>query len=409
MNKKQSGQNSDCRVLIAGVGTGGCHAVAEMARQWKDGPGMVAINTDTRDFVDVEGVNCVRMGAQIMKGMSTGGDPRVGRRAAEADGETIRELFHDLDLVLLVVGLGGGTGTGAAPVVVEEARKAGVLTLCFAMMPFEFEGQRRMEQAQRGFLALKDAADGVICLPNQRLFEIIENRTNIAEAFRKADDVLYRGIQAVWRIICRKGIINLDFADIRALLQEGNGQCVFGYAEGQGPDKIEMALQTIRADPLLQHGQIMAQAQSYIVSIIGGTDMTLQDVDGLMQGIAAVGRSDALAMAGVSCDPALQNKVFVTILAAEKTAEKTAEKPAESASQPCQPPAIIETVTPPPAARIEKDQGSPKMKLTQGTLFDPAEQGRFKDIDPTIIEGSNLDIPTFIRRGIMIQKVRNSS
>ncbi|MBU4199518.1 MAG: cell division FtsZ family protein [Verrucomicrobia bacterium] len=395
MDEKRSAQNHECRVLIAGVGNGGCSAVAAMARQWKDGPPIAGINTDVQDLAKVAGLRRIQIGAQVMKGMGTGGDPRVGRRAAAADVETIRELFHDVNLVFFIVGLGGGVGTGAAPLVVEEARKAGALTLCFAMMPFEFEGQRRMDHAQHGLRALEDAADGVICLPNQRLVEMMEDRTNIAEAFRKADAMLYRGVQSVWRVICRQGVINLDFADVRTLLQEGNGQCVFGCAEGSGPDRIEMALKAIREDPLLKHGQVMANAHSYIVSIMGGMDLALKDVDFLMRGIADIGRPNALAMAGVSCDPELQDKVFVTILAAESEAQDRQHSPSAEADIPLS-----------HAVASDEERRDQKIKLTQGTLFDEAGQGRFKGIDPTIVEGSNLDIPTFIRRGIMIQKVR---
>jgi len=266
------------------------------------------------------------------------------------------------------------------------------------MMPFDFEGQRRMDHAQHGLQALEDAADGVICLPNQRLVEMMKDRTNIAEAFRKADAMMCRGVQAVWRVICRQGVINLDFADVRTLLQESNGQCVFGCAEGAGPDRIEMALKAIREDPLLKHGQVMANAHSYIVSVIGGADLALKDVDHLMRGVADIGRPNALAMAGVSCDPALQDKVFVTILAAES------EMPDHQHS-----PAAASGISPAHNVAGDKTRKDQKIKLTQGTLFDEAGQGRFKGIDPTIVEGSNLDIPTFIRRGIMIQKVRNSA
>ena len=401
MNEKQSARKSDCHLMMVGVGNGGCSVVTEMARQWKDGPAMVAINTDTNAVADVEGLRRVPIGAQTMKGMGTGGDPRVGRRAAEADVEAIRGLFQGVNLVFVVVGLGGGTGTGAAPLVVEEARKAGALTLCFSMMPFEFEGPRRMDQAKRGFLALDDVADGVICLPNQRLVGVITDRTNITEAFRKADEILCRGIQAVWRVVCQKGIINLGFADVRALLQAGSGPCVFGCAEGVGPDKVAMVLQAIRVDPVLKHGEALAHAHAYIVSIMGGKDLALKDVDALMQGLMTISRPEALAMTGVCCDPALGDKVFVTILAAEQGSES------EPQGRPGLTPGEAATLS--QVSKSDEERAAQKVKLTQGTLFDAARQGRFKDIDPTIVEGNNLDIPTFIRRGIMIQKVRNSA
>lgn len=404
MNEATAERNAKCRVLIAGVGNGGGRAVAEMARQWQDGPEMVALDTDAGELASLNGVRQVRIGAKIMKGMGTGGDPRVGRRAVEADAAAVRELFKDINLAFLVVGLGGGTGTGAAPFIAEEARKAGALTLCFAMLPFEFEGQRRKEHAQHGLLALADTADGVICLPNQRIFELVEDHSNVAEAFQKTDALLGRGVQAVWRVLCRKGAINLDFADVRALLQEGAGKCVFACAEGAGPGKVDLVLQALRADPLLLRGQALARAQAYIVSIIGGADFTLKDVDRLMRGIAEFSRKEALAMTGVSCDPALADRVFVTILAAEQAAEDAAPLPRQAVARPAAPAAAL------PAAEEDLLESATKKKPpVQGNLFDKAGQGRFKDVDPTIVEGNNLDIPTFIRRRIMIQKPHDSA
>ncbi len=385
---QQSLKADDCRILIVGVGNGAGRALSAMARQWQEGPDMVAINTDSHDFAKIDGLRFVQIGAQVMNGMGTGGDPQVGRRAAAEDVDAVRKLFHGVNLVLLVVGLGGGTGTGAAPLVAEEARKAGALVLCFGMLPFEFEGQRRMSRAQQGLLALNGVANGVICLPNQRLLDLVEDRANIAEAFQKADAMLGRGVQAIWRVLCRKGVINLDFADVQALLQQGNGQCVFGCAEGEGPDRINLILQALREDPMLKRGQVLAQAHAYIISISGAADLTLKDVDSLVRGIGAAGGAESLAMVGVDCDAALKDRIFVTILASEPAGEAPVNRD----------PVPAEPVKPAVVAKPD---------LIQGTLFDGAGQGRFKDVDPTIIEGSNLDIPTFIRRRIMIQKTRD--
>ncbi len=382
-------KTSDCRLLVVGVGNGAGRAVAELARQGPDGPLLAVVNTEAAgEAVPGGRVKTIQFGAQVIKGLGTGGDPRVGRRAAAEDAETLRALFRDVNWVILVVGLGGGTGTGAAPLVAEEARKAGVLVLALAMLPFEFEGRRRMEHARQGLLALQEAADGVICLPNQRLLELVEDRANLAQAFQQADTMVARGVCSLWRVLCRKGVIHLDFSAVRTLLREGGGPCVFGCAEGEGPDRINQVLRALGSDPLLKRGQTLAQASSYLVSISGGEDLTLKEVDALARGVAAAAKEDALAMVGVSCDPALRERVLVTVLAVEPGGDRPARPaPAEAA--------------PPSAA----PSGS---ELTQGNLFETAGQGRFKDVDPTIIEGDNLDIPTFIRRRIMIQKVRDN-
>lgn len=390
-SEQPSVKKDDCRMLIAGVGNGAGRAVSEMARQWTGGPAMAVINTDAGDIPPVAGLRFVRIGTQVMKGMGTGGDPRVGRRAAAADAEAMRALFKEINLVLLVVGLGGGTGTGAAPLVAEEARRAGALVLCFAMLPFEFEGRRRMEHARHGLLALKEVADGVVCLPNQRLFELVEDRANIAEAFQQADAMLGRALRAVWQILCRQGVINLDFADLRAFLQEGRGACVLGCAEGAGPERVKLALNALREDPMLRRGEALAKADAVLVSIVGGPDLALKDVDALVRGIGEAGRPEAPAVVGVSCDAGLRDRLFVAILAAEKAeaSEAQARRPAA------------------PAEPAKLSAGSAP-KLTQDTLFDDVEQGRFKGVDPTIVEGNNLDVPAFLRRRIPIQKVRDS-
>ncbi|MDD5678429.1 MAG: cell division protein FtsZ [Kiritimatiellae bacterium] len=388
------------RTLVVGLGNGGCKTVTAMKRQWKEGPRVVAVNTDGRSLAEAGDFAGLHIGERVIKGLGTGGEPRMGRRAAESDIEAIRGLFRDVDVVFLVVCLGGGTGTGAAPLVVEEARKAGALTLVFASLPFEFEGKRRMELAQRGLMSLQSAADAVICLPNQRLLELVEDKANIVAAFQKTDDMLSRGLQAVWCVISRRGVINLNFEDVSALVQKGNGRCVFACAEGTGPDKVKQVLEAVRHHALLNHGAVLAEAEAFLVTVMGGSDLSLKEVDQLMAGVAKIGRAEALMMTGVCCESDWQDRLFVVFLVAEK---KGADGLAFIASQREDGPgsslisaAQAEAPTPEPVSRG---------KIKQGGLFETVNQGRFKDVEATVVNGNNLDIPTFKRRGIMIQKV----
>jgi cell division protein FtsZ len=381
------------RTLLVGVGNGAGRALAKIARNWPNGPAMAALNTDTRDFEKAPGLRCLQIGAKVMKGLGSGGDPRVGRRAAEADAAIIRELFHGIDLVILLVGLGGGIGTGAAPFVAEEARKAGAMVLGFAMLPFDFEGPRRMEHARHGLLALKAVADGVISVPNQRL---IEGGFNMAEVFQKADTLLGRSLQALWRVLSRQGVINLDLADVRAVLREG-GQCVLAWAEASGSGRIGLILQALRDDPILKRGQALAKAEAYLIGISGGEDLALKDVDLLMRGVAGLSRPEALARVGVICDSALKDRIFITLLVAEPGGELALPK------EPHRPPG--EPQKPAPADQPPATTGGGRDKLVQPGLFDGADSDRFKGTPPTIIGGENLDTPTFIRRRLMIQKI----
>jgi cell division protein FtsZ len=388
------------RALVVGLGNGGCKTVAAMERQWKEGPRVVTVNTDGRSLAEAGDLAGLHIGARVIKGLGTGGEPRMGRRAAESDSEAIRELFRDVDTVFLVVCLGGGTGTGAAPLVVEEARKAGALTLVFASLPFEFEGKRRMELARRGLTALQSSADAVICLPNQRLLDLVEDKTNIVAAFRQTDDMLARGLQAVWRVISRRGVINLDFEDVRALMQKGNGRCVFACAEGTGPDKVNQVLEALRHHALLNHGAVLAEAEAFLVSVMGGSDLSLKEVDQLMAGIARIGRAEALVMTGVCCESEWQDRLFVVCLVVEK---KGVDETASIASRRDEEPFGVL----PGAAPVAEPNAEPvtRGKIMQAGLFDDLNLGRFKGMDGTVVEGNNLDIPTFKRRGIMIQKV----
>ncbi|MFA5043346.1 MAG: cell division protein FtsZ [Kiritimatiellia bacterium] len=388
------------RTLVVGLGNGGCKTVAAMARQWKDGPRVVAVNTDGRSLTDAGDLSGLQIGARVIKGLGTGGEPRMGQRAAESDIEAIRGLFREVDVVFLVVCLGGGTGTGAAPLLVEEARKAGALALVFASLPFEFEGKRRMEHARRGLMALHAGADAVICLPNQRLLKLVEDKTNIAAAFQQADEMLARGLKAVWCVISRRGVINLNFEDVSALVHKGNGRCVFACAEGTGPDKVNQVLQAVRAHALLNQGAVLAEAEAFLVSVMGGNDLSLKEVDQLMSGIARIGRAEALTMTGVCCESEWQDRLFVVFLVVEKKdADGLAFVPPQRDDEAHDGPigaAPDEAAPPEPVARS---------KITQADLFGKFNQGRFKDVDATVVEGTNLDEPTFKRRGIIIQKV----
>lgn len=398
------------RAGIVGVGTAGGRVVTRLARDWPDGPRWVAVNTDVREWEETPSVVSVPIGARVMKGLGTGGDPRVGRRAAETDLAAVREALADLDLVFVLVGLGGGAGTGAAPVIVEEARRAGALTLVFAVLPFAFEGRRRAEVAERGLTALRETADGVVCLPNQRLVGSLESRANMVEAFQRSDAVLGRGVQAIWRMVCRRDVIPVDFSHVRRLLQGARGTCVFGCVEGEGPGRVARMLEAARHEPLLGGETGLRRATAALVSVIGGPDLTLREEAELLQGVAALLPEQALTMVGVGLEPAWRDTVRLTILSVEpetRRADTPSRAPeADGAAEG----GVGESGVPPAAARGKAGaESGRKARPVQPSLFETVAtgQGRFKDVAPTIVEGENLDIPTYVRRGVPIQKARS--
>ena len=382
--------------MIVGIGNGGCNTAQAIARQWPNGPRIVGVNTDERALSELETIESIPIGKKLLKGLGTGGDPRVARQAAESDIETLRPLFDGIDFAIFIVGLGGGTGSGVAPFLIEEAKKAGVLTLCFVMLPFEFEGPRRKGQAERGLQAIRSSADGVICLPSQRLLALLEDKANIREAFRRTETMLATGIQEFWRVLDRSSMINFGFADLRAFLQNSNGNCIFCCSEGSGEQKIETVLDGIKRHVLFNNCQTLDNADAFVICIIGGADLSIGDVNRTVEGVLALGHKDVLVMTGVGCEPEWRDKIHVTILAAEKSlpAARHAATGAEHARQD-----FMKT-----PSQEHSESGQPD--LVQTGLFDAVEQGRFKGVSPTIVDGSNLDIPTFIRRRIPVQKAK---
>jgi cell division protein FtsZ len=391
MNNSNSLSDEGLSLIIVGVGNGGGNTLQTMARLWQNGPRLVAVNTDQRAVSALEGVSGIYVGEKVLRGSGTGGDPRVARQAAESESEKLSALFNGIDLAIFAVGLGGGAGSGIAPFLIEEARKKGALTLAFAMLPFEFEGLRRKEQAERGLQALRDVADGVICLPNQRLMTLVKDKANFEEAFREAQTVLARGVREFWRILSRSSIINFNFADLRAFLQNSHGNCIFCCSEGEGENRIETVLEGIRKSVLLNNCQSLAEADSFVVCVVGGDDLAINDVETVVKGILVLGRKDALAMTGVGSEPGWRQKIHVTILATEKGSTTAAGR--DAARQPAREPG--------------KEQAeAEKHAMIQTGLFDDLKDGRFKGVMPTIVDGNNLDIPTFIRRRIQVQKAR---
>ena len=201
------------RIKVVGVGDGGCNTVDYMYREWSNGPELIAVNTDAQSLQERSVSTKLQIGSQVARGLGAGGDPKVGKLAVEEDREQCRSMFEGVDIVFFVAGLGGGTGSGALPGLIDAAHQAGALTMCFATLPFVFEGDERMERARSSLDLVRSMADSVVLVPNERLYEMVREETTLADAFRHTNRIVSQAIMSLWMLVTRQGLINLDYAE----------------------------------------------------------------------------------------------------------------------------------------------------------------------------------------------------
>ncbi|HWJ50396.1 MAG TPA: cell division protein FtsZ, partial [Solirubrobacteraceae bacterium] len=254
----------------------------------------------------------IRIGDKMTRGLGAGGDSSIGQRAAEEDTEKIAEALRDSDMVFITAGAGGGTGTGAAPVVARIAREVGALTVAIVTKPFGFEGTRRRDQAERGVAALAEEVDTLIVVPNNRLLTVLDKQTAMVEAFRVADDVLRQGVQGISDLVTLPGLINLDFADVRTIMSEA-GNALLGIGMGVGETRAIDAAQQAVSSPLLETS--MEGARSILLSITGGVNLSLWEVNEAAKSVSAAAHPDANIIFGAMVDEKLDDQVWVTVVA----------------------------------------------------------------------------------------------
>ena len=300
-------------IKVIGIGGGGCNAVNRMIDAGLHGVEFYAINTDVQALRNCRTQNTVQIGNGLTRGLGTGANPDAGRQAAEESREDLSMILDGSDLVFVTAGMGGGTGTGAASVIAELARESGALTVGVVTKPFTFEGRRRMQIAEHGIAELEAKVDTLITIPNERIMQIIEKRTPLQEAFAYADDVLRQGIQGISDLITQPGLINLDFADVKAIMTDA-GSAMIGIGEGTGEHRAADAAQKAIASPLLE--TTIEGARGVIFNITGGPDLAMYEVNEAAEMIARAVDSDAQIIFGASIDPAMQSKVRITVLAA---------------------------------------------------------------------------------------------
>ena len=390
-NAQENVRELRCRVLVAGVGGGAGNVLSHALAGWDEPPTVAAINTDAR-ALDATAIGLkVAIGRTVAKGMGTGGDAELGRLAANEDLDALRALVSGHDLLLLVAGLGGGTATGAAPVLARIAREEGLLVLAYVTLPFAFEGARRQEQAQEGVADLKQSADAVICLPNQRLHALLPPDTSLPEAFAFVDRMMSAGIRGLWTLLARDNMLNLDFSDLQSLVENSGNECCFGYGEGQGPGKAAQALQGLLEGPMLEKGRVIANSGAMILSVAGGPDLSLAELETIHRRFQEAARPGARISLGAAVLDGWTGRLALTVLAAEHWMPPA--RPGALILEPGQPAAKEEE----PAGRGRKNVQQSELQLGAAS-----DRGRFRDVAPTIYEGADLDIPVYSRRGIRI-------
>lgn len=412
-------RKSGCDIKVLGVGGAGGNAVSHLAAQEFPGVAFAVLHTDAMALRQFNVGTKLSLGSRKIRGLGAGGDPARGRAAAEEDEEAIRSLVADANIVFIIAGLGGGTGTGASPVVARIAKECGALVLAIVIAPFEVEGGKRMRQAQLGLQELKNAADGVIVLPNQRMFKLVDEKTPLVEALQITNGLIAQGVRGIWRLLSRPGLIHVNFADLCAVTQGRHAESALATAEARGENRAREVLEKLMKHPLIDGGSGLADATGVLVCIGGGPGLSLAEVNRVMDQISRHCEGANIIL-GAAIDEELGDGLSVTLLAARSAGKSglaagPVEPPMVSASQPAEstfspgstvgmdsgrPPDNAPAATPATrGGRGRKGRSSPR----QGQLaLEMVSKGRFEQIEPTIHQGQDLDLPTYIRRGVAL-------
>jgi len=305
--------NNFAKIKVIGMGGGGNNAVNQMVRLGVKGIDFVAVNTDLQALNTADAPIKLQIGAKVTKGLGSGANPEVGRKACEESREDLTELVKGVDMVFITAGMGGGSGTGGAPVLAEICRQAGVLTVAVVTKPFSFEGARRRTLADQGIRELKQHVDTLIVIPNDRVLQIADDNTSFLDAFRLVDDVLRQGVQGISDLIVLPGLINVDFADVRTIM-ENAGSALMGIGYGSDDNRAVDAAKAAISSPLLEtsiHG-----AKGVLFNIVGGPDMGMKEINNAAQIIADAADPDANIIFGAVIDENMKGKIKITVIAA---------------------------------------------------------------------------------------------
>jgi cell division protein FtsZ len=363
------------KIKVIGLGGGGSNAVSRMIVAQFTGVDFIVANTDGQALRASPAPIKIQLGTKLTAGLGAGSNPEIGRNAALEDPEQITRLLEGADMVFITAGLGGGTGTGSAPVVASLAKDLGILTVAVVTKPFAFEGRKRMLQAEAGLEALRGVVDTLIAIPNQRLLSVVDRGTSLLDAFRVADSVLQQAVQGISDLILVPGLINLDFADVRAIMS-GMGMAMMGTGVGQGEHRALDAAQKAIASPLLDNTSIDG-ARGILLNFTGGPDLSLHEVEEAARIVQEAAHEDANIIFGAVMDPALQDQVRITVIATGFPEKKEAASP--------------------PGKVVDLQRGvRPAPSATGAGWRRRAGEARAEGDDP--FDRVDVDVPAFLRR-----------
>jgi cell division protein FtsZ len=410
----------DVGIKLVGVGGGGSNAVDRLKMENLDRLQLAVVNTDFKALGTSPVQDKILIGTSLTRGLSAGGDPELGRKAAEADADKIAEIVKDTDLIFLVAGLGGGTGSGAAPVVAELAAEAGAVVIAFVTLPFSFEGGRRRKQAEEALAELRRVCDAVIPLANDILLQEGSEHASVLDSFAQADQWIGRGVKAIWGMLSRTGLINVDFTALRQVFQQRGGKTLFGLGVGDGENPAAAALEDLKQCPLLHTPEYARKADRLLVNITGGADLSLVKVNELMSSITEEFGREAHVVMGAAIDEALQGRVEICVVGTTDLGGRNfVRRPAAAASR-----RPVDRTAAGPTATSASSESSTNVKTTvtsagsraplaqdphQPTQEEfgfggaPVEnRGAFDKSDRNLFEGQDLDLPTYLRKGIKV-------
>jgi len=378
-NNRTQQNEAFARIKVVGVGGGGCNAVNRMVDEGLQGIEFITVNTDAQALVLSKARTKVRIGDKTTRGLGAGGNPEVGRKSAEESSEELYEALKGADMVFVTAGLGGGTGTGAAPIVAQIAKEIGALTIGVVTRPFTFEGAKRLQSAEQGIANLKEHADTLIVIPNDRLLQIVDRKATLQDSFRTADDVLRQGIQGISELITVPGLINLDFADVRAIMSQG-GAALMAVGRASGEDRAQKAAEEAISSKLLDI--TIDGAHGILFNITGGPNLSLFEVNQAAAIIKETASPDVNLIFGAVIDPNMGDEIRITVIATDFDRAGGVRSLSQSNRN---------------AGRLQETFNVMKPHLNEEVEVDAASSkgGEFESI---IVDPQNIDLPSFMRK-----------